>query len=326
MKRLSPYKKEYWINKGYTEEESNTKLIEFKKNSSPYFKEYWIKRGYTEKEALKNISTRKKETSCFNKEFWIKKGYNEKEAIEKVRDIQINNSKKVNNKSKSNPFQKTTWINRGFSEKEAQDKINEIKNSQNIYKNFNEDELNLVLEKRKKTYYSKSEEERKQINKSRGRTKKELIKKFGEEYVKKISLERGKGRRNSFFRRYSKISNDFFQEIERISNKKLLYGDNEKWIRYNSNKGFYVDCLYNNKIIEFNGDFYHANPEIYEAETIIEMSKTKIKKAKEIWWKDQFKIKELKEKGYDILVIWEKEVVENREKVIKKCLKFLKNG
>ena len=104
-----------------------------------------------------------------------------------------------------------------------------------------------------------------------------------------------------------------------------IYAEKEIWIRYNSNKGFYVDCICDNRIIEFNGDFYHANPELYEANSIITISKKKIKSAKQIWKADEFKIKKLKELGYEILIIWERDINLNKEKIINKCIKFLEN-
>jgi G:T-mismatch repair DNA endonuclease (very short patch repair protein) len=54
------------------------------------------------------------------------------------------------------------------------------------------------------------------------------------------------------------------------------------------------------------------------------MSKTKILTAKEIWDKDEFKIKTLKQLNYEILIIWENEI--SNEETLQKCLKFLQNG
>jgi hypothetical protein len=290
-----------------------------------YQKEYWIKKGFSEEEAIKKAEYSKKETSCWCKEYWIKKGFSEEEAKEKIKQKQKQNSQKVNQKNKSNPHKVETWMLRGLSEAEAKEKVNEIKFSQNIYKKFSKDEINNLILKTKKTYYSKSKKERNIINKTRGRTKEELIKTFGENGFLEISKKRGETRRNNFFRRYSKISENFFNDLQQKFKNQLFFADNEKWIRYNKNKGFYVDCLYENKIIEFNGNFYHANPELYESNSIIKMSKEKILTAKEIWKKDEFKLNKLNNLGYEVLVIWEKEIIEDKEKILKKCLKFLCN-
>lgn len=299
-----------------------------KKRITIYSNDYWINKGFTEEEAIQKVKQSKKETSCFNKEFWIKKGFSEEEAMQKVKEKQSNNAKKRSKQSYDNmtmPWMEEYWIKKGFSEKEALIKVKEKKSSMSI-NSLDIEKKKDILEKRKKTYYDKSSDDLYKINKSRGRTKTQLIEKYGQIYVDELSINRGKGRRNSFFRRYSKISKLFFDDLQSKYDNRLTYGEKEQWIRYNSNKGFYVDCIINNKIIEFNGDFYHANPEIYESTSEIVIAKNNIKLAKDLWNKDEFKIKKLESLGYEILIIWEKEVNENRDEIINKCIKFLKNG
>lgn len=298
-----------------------------KKRITIYNIQYWLNKGYSKDESYKLVEKSKKENSCWNKEFWIvKKGYSEKEAIKKVVDIQTKNSNKQNKQNIKNVYLEQTWIDKGYSKKDAIKKVKILKEKCNIYKNLNKDELNNILEKRKETFYSKTEEERKEINKSRGRTKEQLIDKYGKEYVDNLSINRGKGRRNNLFRRYSKISKSFFDELQLRVKDDLLYGENEKWIRYNKNKGYYVDLLIENKnkIIEFNGDFYHANPKLYESESIIKMSKTKILSANKIWEQDKTKIDNLNKLGYETLIIWEQDVLKDKENVINECIKFIK--
>lgn len=70
-------------------------------------------------------------------------------------------------------------------------------------------------------------------------------------------------------------------------------------------------------------DIYHANPELYESNSLI--AKNNIKTAKQIWKKDEFKIKTLKKLGYEILIIWELNIFKNKEIVLKECINFLKN-
>ena len=295
------------------------------KNKNIYSLEFWKERGIEDKEALIKIEKAKKENSCFCKEFWMKKGLNEEESLNKIKEIQTKNSKKVDQKNKRDPYSINYWIELGKTKKEAIEKIEETKNKSNPYKNWDSITLNKILEKRKETYHSKTKEQKSIINKNRGRTIKQLAEKFGEEKTKEILKNRGKGRRNPFFRRYSKISETFFNELQNIFSGTLFYGKEEKWIRYNKNKGFYVDLLYNNKIIEFNGDFYHANPENYESDSVIKIAEKNILFAKEIWRKDEFKLNTLKKLGYDILIIWEKETQDNYLETLNKCKKFLQN-
>lgn len=335
IREYSCWCKEYWIKKGFSEEEAIIKIkekqttnalkVDQKNKLKPYekLKKILINKGLTEKDTLLIIKNLKKENSPWCKEYWSKRGFNEENIYENIHKIQLKNALKIDQKNKINPYDLQTWINRGLSDKDAIIKIQEIKDSQNIYKNFSKEQLSNVLEKRSKTFYSKTIEKRKKINESKGRTKEQLINKFGIEYFNKISIARGNHRKNSFFRRYSKISNSFFNDLQKIVNDNLLYGENEKWIRYNKNKGFYVDLLLNKKIIEFNGDFYHANPLKYDANSIITIAKKNILTAKEIWKKDEFKINTLTKMGYEILIIWETDVVENYQDILNKCKTFL---
>ena len=44
-----------------------------------------------------------------------------------------------------------------------------------------------------------------------------------------------------------------------------------------------------------------------------------------MWIKDNIKIDIAKKNNFDVLVIWEKEWIENKEETIKKCKIFLKD-
>lgn len=84
---------------------------------------------------------------------------------------------------------------------------------------------------------------------------------------------------------------------------------------------FYDFVLTNkNKCIEFNGNYYHMNPELYEANNF---NKRVGLTAEEIWKKDLIKIKYLESIGYSILVIWEKEFNDNKDILVEKIIKFL---
>lgn len=76
-----------------------------------------------------------------------------------------------------------------------------------------------------------------------------------------------------------------------------------------------------NKVIEYNGDKWHANPKKYKADDI-PLPFTG-KKASEIWELDTQKIALAKTKGYKVLVIWESEYKKFPEKTLQKCIDFL---
>lgn len=63
---------------------------------------------------------------------------------------------------------------------------------------------------------------------------------------------------------------------------------------------YFVDGLVNNLAIEFFGDFFHANPEIYLPEDRILGYN-----AQEKWQKDEKRLEYITENGYNILKVWE---------------------
>jgi hypothetical protein len=83
------------------------------------------------------------------------------------------------------------------------------------------------------------------------------------------------------------------------------------------------DILIRNKlIIEFNGDFWHANPSIYKSNWIHPLLK---ESAKNIWNKHKIKINLSKNLGYENLIVWEKDFNANQKEIIKNIIKIINN-
>jgi len=66
---------------------------------------------------------------------------------------------------------------------------------------------------------------------------------------------------------------------------------------------------------------WHANPKIHPPSFVIKAKRTYI--ASEKWESDARKIKELEDKGFQILVIWESDYYADPDSVIKQCVEFL---
>lgn len=82
------------------------------------------------------------------------------------------------------------------------------------------------------------------------------------------------------------------------------------------------DVKVGNRLIEIQGDYWHANPAKYEASHIVEWSMGKLT-AEQIWARDAFK-KDLAEiNGYDLFVVWEFDWKTRREVVVTNILNFL---
>lgn len=87
----------------------------------------------------------------------------------------------------------------------------------------------------------------------------------------------------------------------------------------------YDFVLTNKKIcIEFNGDYWHANPLLYKPNDIIRL-KGGSKKAVEIWVNDSRKKKIIEKDGYKVYYIWEIDYRETPELVKERILNEIRN-
>lgn len=123
---------------------------------------------------------------------------------------------------------------------------------------------------------------------------------------------------------YSKISQQLFDEIDQF-NTYTYYATKNKEFVLNTDIGvFFFDYvnIKSKKIIEFNGDIYHGNPTIYKSDdTPNPFNKTLT--CEDMWAYDEKKINQAKLRGYDILVIWEKDFKINKNYEIDRCKEFL---
>ena len=78
------------------------------------------------------------------------------------------------------------------------------------------------------------------------------------------------------------------------------------------------------KIIEFQGDIYHGNPEIFNENDTPNPYK-KDKTCKNLWEYDEKKKNIAKKNGFDVMQIWENDYRNNKEEIIKDVIKFLFN-
>ncbi|MCK9477540.1 MAG: very short patch repair endonuclease [Candidatus Muirbacterium halophilum] len=110
--------------------------------------------------------------------------------------------------------------------------------------------------------------------------------------------------------RYSKIERDIkeiLSENYEIKNIKIKA----------KNRTLFPDIVIGDTIIEIYGDYWHCNPEIYD-ENYYHKQINKL--SKDVWEHDKERINILKTYGYNVLIIWEKEWKENKDKTIKKII------
>lgn len=185
-----------------------------------------------------------------------------------------------------------------------------------------------------------NEEEAKKLYKDRQTTfsKDISIEKYGEVEGLKIWKERQEKWVNTLIKNrklkcgYSLVSQTLFDSIlenyskDEIENVFYATKNNELYLRYNNDKNYYMYDFCDEakmKIIEFNGDVYHGNPAIYEANDKPNPF-VKSKTASEIWEADLKKLNVAKSEGFELLTIWEKDYRKNPIETLNTCLNFLK--
>jgi hypothetical protein len=93
-------------------------------------------------------------------------------------------------------------------------------------------------------------------------------------------------------------------------------------------KRIMVDFCFENKIIEFYGDYWHQNPCRFKPTNKIISRNGGDKKfitAQEKWNIDAQRVYWLKNQGYMVKIIWEHDYRKNSDKIVKECLEFLSN-
>ena len=158
-----------------------------------------------------------------------------------------------------------------------------------------------------------------------------FIEKYGEQagydYYQEIGRKKAKGTLNNGYSHYSKNSQSYFNKIKNYlfdigHNFNMNYATNngEIFIQDDNNTYFY-DCYIKelNLVIEYNGDYWHANPKKYKSTDII-----RDKEVSDIWKYDKYKESLVKENHYNIEIVWESEEIEP-EILLKKYIEIYEN-
>lgn len=151
-----------------------------------------------------------------------------------------------------------------------------------------------------------------------------LVKKHGD-ILGKIKYEEWLITHSTYLKASSKIANEFIQNlldmlpIEYVQNCKCSLMNNEIYLmEKQSLKTYFYDlCFIDHKIIiEFNGDFWHANPMLYKIDDVLNFPKSKKIIAGDLWNKDEEKRKLAEKSGYNILTVWENAFNKNKTQTI----------
>jgi hypothetical protein len=230
-------------------------------------------------------------------EYWIYRGFSLDQAKQEVSNIQKNNfySKidaisQGNNELKmgliskkqkeASPICTEYWIKKGMSDEEALEHVKSVQ----VYRSSKSNKF------KDRTHSKES------IDKIRSTMKDHISKCGPKKWVK-------------HFENYKDLRSKL--EVECYNSICALYNNVKASVPINN---YIADLIINDSlIVEIFGDYWHANPEIYESEELL-----KIGKVSDIWDKDKIKIDTYKQLGYKVLVIWEKDWIKDKEGQLKK--------
>lgn len=297
------------------------------KNTSPYTLEYYRYRyadNYIEKYTqYKDMKSKQSITFDNTIKYWLKNGLSLLDATEKVSEVQKTRSSKRKNLISCRNIE--YWTNKGFSLEDAENKISQIQTRDLDFfiNKYGYDNgmyaYNNMINKRVEKWLLKPIEDKKIINKSKGRTYEQLVIEKGKEVADEIINRRLSSCSNSI----SNESKEFFIKLDNImdnyykNNSITGYKGNERWVVTN-NKMYFLDYVIDNCIIEYNGSFWHGDSRLFKKDDFI-LGKS----VSEIWNYDKLKVENLQKLGYNILVIWSLDVKEDIDREINKCKDFL---
>ena len=163
-----------------------------------------------------------------------------------------------------------------------------------------------------------------------------FVKKYGESDGKKKYEERSRSIRtqimasrpwtNRNWQRWSKVSQILFWGVYQKTKsryKKVYFGELNH--EYSCGTRFNFDFVVEDakKVIEFNGQRFHVDPVMTKEERERWKQLFTNKDANVVLYEDDVKLTAAKDKGYEILVVWEGEYASKPDVVLQRCLNFL---
>jgi very-short-patch-repair endonuclease len=212
---------------------------------------------------------------------WIDMGFNLDEAkdlISKTQKIKAQKAAaKLKNTSEYSIRSVVYWRKLGMSEDEAKKKVYEIQT--HVWRKYTDDERRERIRCWLETLNSKTEEEKKLINFKKGHSPESYMLSKNISYEEALQLSINYYSKRNF---YSKVSQDLFWKIVDMIGTEDIYFASLNYEKQIGGKCVDFIDTKTGIIIEFDGDFWHANPKMYESTDLI-YGKT----AKEIWNNDK---------------------------------------
>lgn len=223
--------------------------------------------------------------------YWIARGMTESEAKNKVSEIQKNNNSRREYLPEHIIINKQYWMQKhGYTEDQAIEKVRSIQADRSS---------------RSSKFSGKQHtaESRTQIGISMSK------------HIQEVGVD-------NWIKRFGELSNGLSKsEIECYN---LIREQIEPKLQSQIEILDYVaDMGIGFKIIEFHGDYWHANPMLFEADQEINYPGNNTKLAKDKWAEDAKRYATFISLGFEILVIWEHDWNNDRERIIEQVKDFL---
>ena len=120
------------------------------------------------------------------------------------------------------------------------------------------------------------------------------------------SIERKNELISKWGKHIGRISNLENKIIDMLNELKIPIETQFKFPKYYHRYDIHIKGI--NLILEIQGDFWHANPNIYNENDILNFTKKIKHTAKELWDKDKQNIKYAESQNYKVVQIWESEI------------------
>lgn len=140
-----------------------------------------------------------------------------------------------------------------------------------------------------------------------------MIEKYGVKFSGQNPESLAKTKAKTKFAGCSRLELAVGEALEKCYGTNRVKRDPNQKIKIKEKTYVYPDILLDEKIVvEVFGDYWHANPALYNENKVIAKGK-----ASEIWNVDKTRIDNLNALGYKVIIVWEKDWKENKEKVLK---------
>jgi len=209
---------------------------------------------------------------------------------------------------------------------------------ENMIKKYGKEEGTKVFnEYREKQRYTKSkqryideygEKQGLEIFKEINKKKIQSLENFQRKYGKEEGLRRYRSYVEGHQKGFSDVASNLFKQIESLMNTdkvSFLYLPKNSELLLEKIGGFYKYdfCIPELKfIIEFNGDIFHGNPQLFnESDCPNPFDRTLT--AKQMWSNDKEKIDLAKSKGFEVMVIWERDYRNDPEAIMNSIIKTI---